>query len=375
MAKQPPVTAAIDLGYGQTKFTRRVQVDSSIGIEYEVFPSIALGVDARRYELEAKDRTDVKRVRYGDEDFVVGPDIIQRLASEGDYGRNLSDNYYDSPVYHALMRGALSYMGETSIDVLCLGLPVSHFRAPEKPEALKKAYTGVVDLDGTNKITIKKVLVHAQPMGGFFGLERQVDGINAVIEAHPASGLRPLTTWDDLLDLTVLVVDPGEFTLDWLLVNKGSFNPDVSGAAGDAGRHRVLNTVKEHLEARLQRRIAPSNLQRLNDALRSGTPFKLDGRVVDLSDEDLHRAMRRAVENPMSILMTGIKGARDVIDLVLMVGGHPELYAEAFRKELPHMPIFIAQHPLYSNVEGLQIMAEEIARRDVTEARNHLVAV
>ena len=46
-----------------------------------------------------------------------------------------------------------------------------------------------------------------------------------------------------------------------------------------------------------------------------------DGKVVDLAEDGLKRAIVRAVDSPVAILMSGLKGSKDVIDLVLMVGG------------------------------------------------------
>lgn len=367
-AAAAPIVLAIDLGYGLTKFTKHNrQADGTGVVEYDLFPSVAFGVDRRRYELEERRSENVKVVTYNGESFVVGPDVMSRAASSSDFGRHLDDKYYDSAPYHALMRGALAYMDEDHIDVLVLGLPVSHFRDPGKPAALKKAYTGKIDLDGERSVTIDKVVVRPQPMGGFYSLDRHIDGINKTIARFPQSGLKPLADWNQLVDtMTIVTVDPGEYTLDWLLVNRGKPNTDVSGAAGDAGRHRVMTTVKEHLEAKIGRAIAPSNLSRLNHSLRTGAVFKLDGRAIDMADPEILAAARRAVRDPVGIMMNGIKGAWDIIDMVVMVGGHPAHYAEEIAERMPDMPIYVPKHSVFSNVEGLQLIGEGVA---LAEAR------
>ncbi|MBS0454072.1 MAG: hypothetical protein JSS14_22445 [Proteobacteria bacterium] len=365
-----PVVAAIDLGYGLTKYTRLARGEGrATGIEYDIFPSIALGVDRRRYELEERRSENVKVVTYNGESFVVGPDVMNRVASSSDFGRHLDEKYYDSAPYHALMRGALSYIDEDHIDVLALGLPVSHFRDPAKPAALKASYTGEVSLDGERTITIGKVVVRPQPMGGFYSLDRHIEGINKTIAKYPHSGLKPLRDWDHLVEtMTIVTVDPGEYTLDWLLVNQGKPNTGVSGAAGDAGRHRVMTSVKEHLEAKIGRAIAPSNLQRLNNSLRTGAVFKLDGRAIDMADPEILDAARRAVRDPVGIMMNGIKGAWDYTDMIVMVGGHPAHYAEEIASRMPDMPIYVPKHSVFSNVEGLQLIGEGVAEADALAA-------
>ncbi|WP_298705847.1 ParM/StbA family protein [Variovorax gossypii] len=367
----PPVVVAIDLGYGLTKFAHLNRANGGTEVAYDLFPSMALGVDRRRYELEERRSENVKVVSYNGESFVVGPDVTNRVASSSDFGRHLDDKYYDSAPYHALMRGALSYINEDHIDVLALGLPVSHFRDPGKPAALKKAYTGVVDIDGQRQVTINKVVVRPQPMGGFYSLDRDIEGINQTIAKYPHSGLKPLKDWNHLVEtMTIVTVDPGEYTLDWLLVNKGKPNTDVSGAASDAGRHRVMTSVKEHLEAKIGRAIAPSNLQRLNNSLRTGAGFKLDGRAIDMTDPEILEAARRAVRDPVGIMMNGIKGAWDIIDMIVLVGGHPAHYAEEIASRMPDMPIYVPKHSVFSNVEGLQLIGEGVAAADAEANRS-----
>src|SRR6185312_696233 len=94
--------------------------------------------------------------------------------------------------------------------------------------------------------------------------------------------LQPLASVDELDQLAVLMVDPGEHTLDWLLIQQGSINPKASGAASDAGRHRVVRAVQESLGAEIGRPLGPAVMPKVNDALRKCTPVKLSGVAHDL---------------------------------------------------------------------------------------------
>ncbi len=151
-----PVVVAIDLGYGLTKYTRLSRQDGATKVHYDLFPSIALGVDRRRYELGEKNSDNVKVVSYKGESFVVGPDVGKRVAGSSDFGRHLDDKYYESAPYHALMRGALAYIGEDRIDVLALGLPVSHFRDPAKAAALRRPTPAVSTSMATGRCRSKR---------------------------------------------------------------------------------------------------------------------------------------------------------------------------------------------------------------------------
>lgn len=68
---------------------------------------------------------DVVHVVFNDREYLVGKEIRDEMIGN-DFGRDMTDAYYDSAVYHSLMRGALIYMGEKRIDSLCLGLPMNH---------------------------------------------------------------------------------------------------------------------------------------------------------------------------------------------------------------------------------------------------------
>ncbi|MDM0079421.1 hypothetical protein QTI17_02335 [Variovorax sp. J31P179] len=89
---------------------------------------------------------------------------------------------------------------------------------------------------------------------------------------------------------------------------------------------------------------------------------KLDGRAIDMKDPEILAAARRAVRDPVSIMMNGIKGAWDIIDMVVMVGGHPSHYAEEIAERMPDMPIYVPKHSVFRNVEGLQLIGEGLGQ-------------
>lgn len=57
---------------------------------------------------------------------------------------------------------------------------------------------------------------------------------------------------------TLLVVDPGKNTLDWLQVDEGCINTKASGATSDAGCYRTVRAVAEALFAVIRPPIAPA---------------------------------------------------------------------------------------------------------------------
>ena len=66
------------------------------------------------------------------------------LATDNLRATYLHDRYTGTPEYMALLQGALALMKAPSIDLLVMGLPVSHFMG--KKAALEKVVTGTHDV-------------------------------------------------------------------------------------------------------------------------------------------------------------------------------------------------------------------------------------
>lgn len=65
----------------------------------------------------------------------------------------------------------------------------------------------------------------------------------------------------DLRDMTHSIVDPGEYTLDWLVMQAGSSLMKVSNAIGDAGRHRVVRDIHKAVQETMGRPLGTSELE------------------------------------------------------------------------------------------------------------------
>jgi len=222
------VALAIDAGFGLVKFTRR---SSDGGAECDFFPSIAL--DAEAGEDNGADsglRRDALNVEYDGRRYVVGKHVRDEMVAN-DFGRDMTDAYYDSRVYHALMRGALGYMGEERINTLVLGLPMHQYENKDRVNTLQDSYTGEIEISPGRSVQIDRAVVHPQPFGGYINLGSRLNEINAVLAQYPDSGIAALKSQKDLASLNVLIVDPGAYTLDWLLMTPTGANRKVSSAA------------------------------------------------------------------------------------------------------------------------------------------------
>jgi plasmid segregation protein ParM len=348
-----PVVRAIDVGFGLVKLS----MAHRDGVRFMSFPSMAIPADASAVRKLGTRRRDTFDVPVNGAMYEVGRDVGLAQAG-GNFGRDVTDEFYRGTIYEALTKGALRYMaeaGDSEIDVLVLGLPVNQYNDSKRRDYLRSHYEGDIDLGDGKTIKVRKVMVQAQPMGGYAALDDHLDELNAVI-AQTAGALSPLPSGDALDDLAVLMIDPGEHTLDWLLIQQGTINPRASGAASDAGRHRVVRAVLESLCATIGRPLGPSTMPRINDALRNQRPVKLAGVAHDLKQFD--PIILSVVEDSINRMVDGLRDAHEIVDLIVLVGGHPEHYRDVLVKRFPAIPVFVMPNSMEANVRGFQMIGE-----------------
>ena len=351
-----PVVRAIDVGFGLVKLSVR----EGDGVSIIKFPSMAIPADASAVRTLGTRRRDTFDVPVNGALYEVGRDVGLAQAG-GSFGRDVTDEFYRGTIYEALTKGALRYMaeaGDSTIDVLVLGLPVNQYNDAKRRDYLCAHYQGTLDLGDGKTVTVGKVIVQAQPMGGYAAIDEHLSELNAVI-AKTRGGLQPLSSGDELDDLSVLMVDPGEHTLDWLLIQQGSINPRASGAASDAGRHRIVRAVQDALAAEIGRPLGPAVAPRINEALRKHTPVKLAGVVHDLGRYE--PVIMSVVEDSVNRMVDGLRDAHEIIDLMVLVGGHPDRYRDVLAKRFPAIPVFVMPESMAANVRGFQMIGEAFA--------------
>ncbi|TXI24181.1 MAG: hypothetical protein E6Q67_02900 [Roseateles sp.] len=351
-----PTVRVIDVGFGRVKLSRRATGGAPGEVEFMHFPSMAIPSDPSAMRALGQSTRDTFDVPAAGAMYEVGMDI-DLAQTGGDFGRDITDQFYLSPIYEALTKGALRYMDEETIDLLVLGLPVNQYLNSDRRDYLEKTYQGEIDIGGGKKVRINEVLVRPQPLGGYIELGNHVDDLNRAIEST-AGALEPLERDEDLATLTTLVVDPGEHTTDWLLIRRGQINTKASGAASDAGRHRVVRAVLEALQAKVGRPLGPATMPLINDALRLGKPLKLSGTTYDLGE--FEEVIKAAVDDPVSRLIEGVRGMHELIDIIVIVGGHPDRYRDALAKRFPAIPVFVMADSMMANARGFQIIGEAV---------------
>lgn len=326
------VVRAIDLGFGNTKFT----TSSAEGkTECAHFPSLAVLAPGEKgvVDLVGKRKTVCVPVR--GVWYEVGYDVEQ--AASAFKARPRHERYIETAEYMALTAGALRYMGCKTIDLLVVGLPVSEYLAKRKDleKLLKKE---PIPIGGGDTVTIKDVL--AQPHGALFDYLRQ---------HGEATGIRETRN---------LVVDVGYRTFDWLTTEGVKVYANMSYSVS-LGVSQALGAIARKIGIENGMSELP-DLDGIDRALRQRKSLVVYQRQYDLKkfQADIDAVADQAVGE----MYTRIGKIYDIRNVVL-VGGGASLYKRSVAKVFDRHKILEVADPLLANVRGFQYVGEQHARK------------
>jgi plasmid segregation protein ParM len=327
---------SIDVGYGNTKYVCTRPKGGEIACR--LFPSLV----SRSFGHDLSDGVIAKRdtvvVEVDGNPYEVGPDV--ELALSTHTARVLHRDFVDTPEYLALLRGALSYMQVSRIDLLVVGLPVSWLNT--KSSELKARLTGDHLVRDGSVVKVEKVLVLAQPLGGF-------------IDHALSSGL-----YGQLRETRNLVIDPGFFTVDWILA-KGIQPISERCGSFPGGTSAVLRKLAESIGKEHQLELDDPLV--LDRALRTGR-LTLYGRELPVAR---HMAAARLVADEAATAVANSVGDGRDIDAIVLVGGGADFFRPALGRRFPRHLVYVVPDPVFANVRGFQRAGGELIRRRQVE--------
>jgi plasmid segregation protein ParM len=325
---------AVDCGYGATKYTCG-RAKGTGEIRCKSFPSLAPDARAKGPQMSAEMRKrDTVVVHVDGRAFEVGPEVENALTRHDT--RSLDDQYSATSAYLALVRGALYYMNVPEIDLLMVGLPVANVASRSLP--LIDRLTCVHNVANNRTVKVHCVRVIAQPIGGF------VDYANS--SGHLTKMYKERS----------LIIDPGYFTLDWVVTNGPQILDDRSGH-NNGGVFALIREIEQQIQIRLGRPYADHLL--VERAL-NGYPFYIDGKEHDIRpyvDVALHVVDKAVID------MKNVIGTTTDIQNIVLVGGGAMHYREAVQKAFPNYDVAVAKDPAFANVRGFHIIGEQYANR------------
>lgn len=320
---------AIDVGFGNTKY---VMASEGGKVECSHFPSVSYfgGVDKGNDAMGGKRRT--VNVPIGEIFYTVGPDV--ELAADRFRPSNQDDEFTATKEYRAFVGGALHFMKVDRVDLLVVGLPVSHFL--EKRAALQKSMTGTFAVGGRRKVHVARALVVAQPHGAL------IDYVTAAGQALPAKGQS-------------LVIDAGYRTFDWL-VTRGLKVVTGMSSSIPRGMHEILVRISAKISHEIDKPY--EKLDEIDTALRTGTALRINQQDHDLKQKK-YTELADAIADDAVKVMTQRIGDTFNVENIVLVGGAAPCFRKALKRRFPKHQIREVDKALYANVRGFQILGEQ----------------
>lgn len=333
------IVRAVDVGSGNTKFVTGIAGNE---IRCASFPSVAYPSSGETPHWPASERRKTVCIPVGPLFYEVRPDV--GLAADTFRAKQLHDEYTESPEYMALLRGALSMMKVSHIDLLIVGLPVALFSL--KKSALEKTMAGEHQIGGGKTVTVAKAMAVAQPQGAL---------------VHYAAEHKKMAT---IGTEQSLVIDPGSRTFDWLVTRGMRLVQKQSHSI-----NRGMSDVLRLLAAEISKDVGSPyrDYDAIDLALRSGKspvifqkPYDM-GRHLPLAESVAQQAvstMRQWIETPESL------------QNIILVGGGAFLFKKAVKAAFPKHRIHEVKEPMFANVRGFQLAGQNYAASAIAPGRD-----
>lgn len=327
MAKNAPVIRAQDIGSGWVKFNRLVDGR----LEYMSFPSLAPRHTGRDLSVSMLGKRNTVVVNVEGTLYEVGPDSADLETS--DSTRNLNDQYIYTDQYRACFYGSLYYMGESEIDLLVVGLPLTTIH---RAGDLKKMLVGTHRINDSMTVVVKDVLVLPQPMGGFY---------------YCLSQSEQREEFEFLREETTLAIDPGYLTFDFLVVNGDKIN-DARSDAHPGGVSKVFRAVAESISRKFG--LQYDNLSAIDKSI-ARRKIKISGQVEDLLEHI--RYAKPAIEGSVNF-MRNVAGDGADIDNIILFGGGQSIFARTILNYYRTHTVYVLGDAQAANVKGFQAAGE-----------------
>lgn len=251
--------------------------------------------------------------------------------------RALHQNYSASPSYLALFYGALALTGESRFDKIVTGLPVTHWQDESLRQDLIRKLEGTHEISPGSRVEVSVVEVIPQPLGAYLDQLWQSEQ-DAIV----------------LSEGRVLVVDPGFYSVDWIVIEGGALRKSGSGSSLDAMSVLIRESIVL-IEKKLQGQVSPEAME---DALRRGrSEIFLFGEPVPI-ESYLQAASRTVAHQVVERLRESLRREAGSIDVVILAGGGAPYYRDAVIGAFGQSRVMMSAHPERANARGFFYFGE-----------------
>lgn len=311
----------LDIGYSNVKLAMG---ESAAAPVVSLSPAGAAPVDRLPESLGKSD--DVLRVMVGDELWAacVNPGKFSL------WNRALHQDYSRSDSYRALFHAALLLSERNVLDLVVTGLPVAQWLDRAHRDEILQRLTGCHRITKKREVRVAQVRVIPQPIGGY--LDVLWSGANCAV----------------LEEGRVLVIDPGFFSVDWVVVEAGDLRKTSSGTSLEA-----MSVLLDHASRLMaEEHGGKVSVDRLEEVLRTGrVQVLLYGQTIDIGPY-LRQAAQRVAPVALEALRESIRKESGSVDAILLTGGGADFYEPVVRALFPSNSIIIPEKPELANARG-----------------------
>lgn len=273
------------------------------------------------------------KVMMGDEAWRIGLSHV----SFDQWTRSLHSEYSDTPAYGALYYGAMAMTGKSTIDKVVTGLPVSLWGDPRIRDGLAARMKGTHQVRDDLEVRVRTVEVIPQPLGAF---------INAYWQSGQDAKL--------LSEGRILVIDPGFFSVDWVVIESGGLRKSGSGTSLNA-MSVLLKETSRLIHADLDGILT---VERIEEVLRSGkNETYLYGKPLNLAPY-LEQASSTIAKLAIEELKESTRREVGSVDVVVLAGGGGHQFRDAVQSVFTKSRLFVDQQPALANAKGFYYYGE-----------------
>nr|WP_321303071.1 ParM/StbA family protein [Alcaligenes faecalis] len=249
------------------------------------------------------------------------------------WDRELHGDYPSTKSYRALFLAALLLSERETIDMLVTGLPVSQYTDADKVKALVERLKGQHVVTPKRTVTVNDVLVVPQPAGAYMDIASSTDD-------------------DDLVEMMdegrVMVIDPGFFSVDWVLFSEGEVRIKSSGTS-----LKAMSVVLAEMDRLIQNdHGAKVGIDRIEKALRNKKEHVfLLGQRVGLTDY-WKLACERIAPSALVSMRQSMREEGMNVDVVILAGGGAASYKDAAIEIFPRAKTVITEDAVLANGRG-----------------------
>jgi plasmid segregation protein ParM len=320
------VIVGLDIGYSNLK----IAVETNGSERCIVLPAGAAPADRFGTRFDGSLNEEYINVLVNDESYIAGVSPDKAAM----HTRELHDEYANSNSYKALFHAALLLVEEDEIDILVTGLPVKQFNEEKRKTALENMMTGKHQVTPIRSVVVKKTIVIPQPIGGF------LDYVNSENV--------------DIDDSRILVIDPGFFSVDWVVIRDGNLQKQSSGTSLTASSV-ILEQCAISMAADYGAKVS---IEVLENAFRKDKKtIKILGKQVDFVSY-LNNAIKAVVPSVLTSMKQAIRNEYGEPDEILLVGGGAQFFEQTVKTVFDRVNVKIPNDAICSNARGFLVLAK-----------------